>query len=258
MVSPLQFAQILLWLVAVVVFPQAVEQSAPPVPARIEAEATHGPFVSVSIPATVQPESVQIAYHLSGPFGGYYSSIKPVLVSGSYRIFTTVGGKRANHVKIVVFAPDCEPIQFDVPLDATARAGRTFQCQAAKIVNLTGQITPPELARRTNADLVIDYEPDWVMKFFGVMDGPLVTFRVTETTPKADGTFQVGLPLFAKDAADSSAEPRASFRLSLIEKQTLNSLSDDLVPEASEFRLPQRTLRISSQYPDRLKFVSAQ
>jgi hypothetical protein len=256
--SPASLAQIVFWFLLAVVSPQVGEQSVPPFPRHLPTQATYGPFVSISIPTTVSLDSVQIAYMLGGPFGGLSSSIRPTSVSRSYRIFTTVDKQRATDVKIVVLAPGCEIAKFDVHLDSTAHAGRTFQCQPAKTVDLSGQINPPELALRKDVELVIDYEPVWVNYFFGIMDGPLSHFRVAETIPKPDGTFRVNLPLFAIDAADTSDQPRSSFRLSLIEKQTLRSIAEDLVPEASEFRLTQRTLRISPQYPDGLKFVSAQ
>jgi hypothetical protein len=224
----------------------------PPIPIQ----ATNGPFVSVSIPRTVPIDSVQLAYAIVGPFGEIYTETRPAAVSRSYRIFTTADNKKANEGKIVVFAPGCEIAKFDVLLSSGASATRAFECKSAKTTRLSGRISPPELARDKNAELVIDYEPDWVMEFFGVSDGSLVHFRVVETTPKTDGTFEADLPIFAGDNENSWPLPRASFRLRLIDKQTLNSIANDLVPESSEYRSPLRSLKISMHYPRGLNFIS--
>jgi hypothetical protein len=224
---------------------------------QIPQQGTKGAYVAVTLPSDIPSESIQIAYQLVGPFGGFSSYAKQIAGANSYRIFTTVGGKKAKRARIVVFTPTCEPQQFDVPLPATAQAHVEFRCQPAATVMLSGKISPPGLARRDNAVVEVWYEADWVGDFFEILDGPGTQFRFATVPSAPDGSFRVRLPVFARDSQDHSDLPRAAFWLRLIDSRTGNGFADYLVPERSEFGTPEHWLRIRTEYPDGLKFVPA-
>jgi hypothetical protein len=82
-------------------------------------------------------------------------------------------------------------------------------------------------------------------------------FRLATVSPDANGVFQVDLPYFTADDADSSSQARANFRLMLRDSETWNHIASNLEPEVPELRLKVPGLRILSHYPNGLKFTAA-
>jgi len=115
------------------------------------------PSVSVLLPADIPSENVQISYFLIGPFGGYcgYTKQRPGLQS--YEISTSVEGKTASEIRMIVYASGCEIKTFVLPVTEGSRPKQEFACQRAATVHLSGRIEPTELARENNAELVIEY-----------------------------------------------------------------------------------------------------
>jgi hypothetical protein len=214
----------------------------------------NSPSVSVLLPPNIPSETVQISYFLIGPFGGYGSYTKPGPGLQAYDISASVEGKPASEIRIIVYAAGCEIKTFVLPLTDFSRVEQEFECQRASTVKLSGQIVPVELARRDNAELVVEYMAYWAHGFFGITDGIVTEFRVASVSPDSNGVFQVQLPYFSSDVAASS--PReASFRLMLIDSKTWNPLASELGSELPDLRLKGQGLPIRSDYPDGLKFT---
>jgi len=74
------------------------------------------PSVSISLPANVPSETVQISYFLIGPFGGYGSYTARRTGVDSYEIPTIVEGKAATEIRMIVYASGCEIQRFVIPL----------------------------------------------------------------------------------------------------------------------------------------------
>jgi hypothetical protein len=214
------------------------------------------PCFSVSLPPNTPSETVQIAYYLVGPFGGHggYTEQRPGL--HAYEIATSVEGKAATEIRIIVYASGCEMQTFVVPLADDPKVEQEFECQPVPSVILSGQITPNELVQDKNAELIIIYVAYWSHKFFGIVDGAVVDFRLASASPDSNGMFQVDLPQFGADAAPSASELRASLHLILRDAKTWNSIASNLEPEVPEFRSEDRSLRIQSYYPSGLKFTA--
>lgn len=214
------------------------------------------PSVSVLLPANIPSENVQISYFLIGPFGGYggYTKQRPGLQSSE--ISALVEGKAAHEIRMIVYASGCEIKTFVLPLVGDSRLKEKIECQRAATVQLSGQIAPPELVRENNAELVVDYMAYWAHGFFGIGDGMVTEFRLATVSPDSNGVFQVELPYFTADAADSPSQPRASFRLMLRDSKTWNHIASNLEPEMPELRLKTHGLRILSHYSDGLKFTA--
>ena len=66
------------------------------------------PSISISLPVCVPSETVQIAYHLVGPFGGYGGYSQQRAGVRSYEIEASLEGKAATGAKLIVYAPGCE------------------------------------------------------------------------------------------------------------------------------------------------------
>ena len=129
-----------------------------------------------------------------------------------------------------------------------------FECERTLKVQLSGQIAPVELARRDNAELVVDYMAYWAHGFFGITDGMVTEFRVASISPDSNGVFHVQLPYFSSDVAPSSPK-EASFRLMLRDSKTWNPLASELESELPDLRLKGLGLPIRSYYPEGLKFT---
>jgi hypothetical protein len=216
----------------------------------------NSPSVSVLLPPNIPSETVQISYFLIGPFGGYGSYTKPGPGLQAYDIPASVEGKPASEIRMIVYAAGCEIKTFVLPLTEASRVEQEFECQRASTVKLSGQIVPVELARRDNAELVVDYMAYWAHGFFGIADGIVTEFRLATVSPDSNGVFQVQLPYFSSDVAASSPKERASFRLMLRDSKTWNPLASELESELSDLQLKGRGLSIRSHYPDGLKFTS--
>ncbi len=78
------------------------------------------PTVSISLPAHIPSETVQIRYLMSGSFGGY---VEPKPGQTGYEIEASVGGEPAKSIKVLVYAPD--------------RSFRTFELELARTSNST-------------------------------------------------------------------------------------------------------------------------
>jgi hypothetical protein len=221
---------------------------------RTLAQADDMPFVSIALPPNVPSESVQISYHLVGPFGGYGGYAAQQFNVTSYQIPTTVDGKRATEIRAIVYAPGCEIQKFVIPLTAQSPVSREFACQRVEEVRLSGQIVPNELARYANAELVITYMAGWAHGFFGVADGPVTQFELAKITPHADGRFDVDLPMISQEATHS--ELQASVCLMLRDSRTLNHIASNLEPDDAEFRPEDRCLQTRTSYPAEMKFTA--
>jgi hypothetical protein len=211
--------------------------------------------VSISLPANVPSETVAIAYHLIGPFGGYGGYAKQLAGLHSYEISAVVEGKAATEIRIIVYATGCEIQKFVLPIAQDSRIRQEFECQHVPTVTLSGQIVPIELVRDKNAELVVTYMAEWAHAFFGIADGMVTEFRLATVIPDANGTFQVELPYFNADATATSQRP-ASFRLILRDSKTWNRIASNLESEIGELKHEDHSLRIQSHYPNGLKFTA--
>ena len=230
----------------------ALQSSASQTPSRPEIS----PSVSISLPPSIPSETVQIAYHLVGPFGGYGGYTEQQAGLHFYEIAASVEGKAAIEIRMIVYASGCEIQTFVLPLADDSRVKQEFECQRVPSVMLSGQIVPNDLVRDKNAELIITYMAFWAHEFFGIVDGPVAEFRLATVSPDANGMFQVDLPHFSADAMPSSSQPRASLRLMLRDSKTWNHIASNLEPEVPEFRFEDHSLRIRSYYPSGLKFTA--
>jgi hypothetical protein len=213
------------------------------------------PSVSISLPPSVPSQTVQISYFLIGPFGGdgdYASQRSDV---HSYEIPTAVDGKAATEVRMIIYASGCEIQTFVLHLTEGLAAKQGFPCHRVPTVTLSGRITPSELVAGRNVEVVVTYMAFWAHKFYGIADGMVTQFRVATVSPNLNGMFQVDVPYFSADAAASSKELRASFRLMLRDSQTENPVVWNLEPEMPELRAEDHSLQIRSHYPEGLKFT---
>jgi TonB family protein len=211
--------------------------------------------VSVSLPANVPIETVQIFYFLIGPFGGYggYAEQRPGL--HSYEIPTMVEGKAASEVRMIVYASGCEMNTFTLSLTGHSKIKQNFECQRAATVHLWGKIAPSNLARESNAEVVVSYMALWAHEFFGIRDGMVSEFQLATVSPDSQGAFDVDLPYFAADVAAAPFQRKASFSLKLCDSETGNLIAYNLTPTAPDLRLEEPALRILARYPDVVEFT---
>lgn len=214
------------------------------------------PSVSISLPSNVPSEMVQIFYHMVGPFGGSGGQIGQKADLHSYHISTSVDGKAATEIKMIIYAQGCEIEAFVVPLEEGSRVKKEFECQPVRRVTLSGQIVPNDLILDKNAELVINYLASWSHAFFGITDGPVAVIRLATVIPDASGMFQVDLPEFREESIPSASRTKASLRLMLRDSKTWNPIAHNLEPELAELRSEDHGLRIRPDYPSGLKFIA--
>jgi hypothetical protein len=215
------------------------------------------PSVSVLLPPSVPSETVQIVYQLTGPFGGVSSYADPKPDLHSYEIDASVDGKAARDIRMIVYAPGCEIQTFFFSLKADSAIKQEFECQHVPAVLLSGQIVPDQLVRNNkNAELDVDYMAPWGDRFFGILDGAVLYFKIASVRLDAKGRFQVKLPYFDVDSKLSRPQPgyQSSFHLSLCDSDTGNPIAWNLEPELSDFASEVHELEIRPFYPAGLRF----
>ena len=151
------------------------------------------PRVSLALPPGIDSETVHIEYFLTGPFGGYGSFVHPEKGKASYDIDPFVEGRAANNIKIVAYFPGCEVATLDFTFSG-APVERALDCRPLGSVLLRGQIVPSSLTKNQNAEIEVSYLAMWSHSFFGIMDGPVTTFRLGAVRPDSDGAFEIMLP----------------------------------------------------------------
>jgi hypothetical protein len=132
--------------------------------AQVSSRQDTSPAVSISLPADIPPETVQIRYFMSGTFGGYGTYIEPLQDLRSYRINAFVQGQAATAIKILVYAAGCEIMTFDLSLSQNPNPQEHFICAALPKVSLSGQLQS-ELIREHNTELVVSYMAYWQTTF---------------------------------------------------------------------------------------------
>jgi|HubBroStandDraft_6_1064221.scaffolds.fasta_scaffold245760_1 hypothetical protein len=214
------------------------------------------PTVSISLPADIPSETVQIRYLMAGSFGGYGGFIEPRPNQTSYEIDASTQGKPANSIKILVYAAGCKIQTFDLDLTRVSYPKGRFVCELLPQIRIDGEI-PSDLMRHENAELNVSYMAFWASRFLGIADGPVTEFQVVKTMPDPDGSFRVDIPAFSADNTGSAYPGGASLRFTLRDSKTLNPIALNLSPEQAEYQSETHQLRILSSYPIGLKFVNS-
>ncbi|MGC9970131.1 MAG: hypothetical protein ABSE56_06045 [Bryobacteraceae bacterium] len=211
------------------------------------------PRISISFPPDVLSETVDIRYHMSGPFGGYGGFVRPQRDVHVYRIEAAVDGKPATGIKIIVYAPGCEIATFDEALSGLSTVPEEFTCRRLPSVSLSGKIIPKDVLRGRGPEVKVSYMAHWAHGFFGIVDGPVTAIPVATAIPDAEGFFQVQLPDFGRDPTAARADRDGAFLFWLREAETWNVISK---LEPSDFKSATGELRIQSWYPPDLTFAA--
>jgi hypothetical protein len=214
--------------------------------------------LTVILPPGVPSEKVHIGYVLGGRFGAHGDYVRPMADADSYSIPTSVEGKPAESIQMVVWAPGCETQTFTVTLRESAHNELQFECTTLRMVTLTGHIHPVDLIRRKPSEVAIWYLAEWECKFFGRVDCMVPQFEVATVQPDANGSFEVELPDFSSDSIAGDAKRwgafTGEFRVVLRETRTWNPIAS-LQTELTDLRTPGWGLKIMSTYPSDLVFV---
>lgn len=214
--------------------------------------------LSVVVPPGVPSETVQITYALGGSFGSYGQTVRVAPNVSTYSIPTTVEGKVAKGIQLVVWAPGCETRIYALELRGSRTHNLKYECLTLPPVTLTGRIQPFGAIAGKPAELAIFFLASWECQFFGWNDCMVPTMLVATVTPDADGAFRAQVPDFESDPG--IAKPKSvlgrsgDFLMLLRDPKTLNHIAE-LEPEIEELRAPGKGLKVLSAYPSDLTFV---
>jgi hypothetical protein len=212
------------------------------------------PTVSISLPANIPSETVEIRYLLIGPFGGYGGFIEPKPNKTDYEIEASTQGRPANSIKILVYATGCKFRTFNLDLTQIPNPIERFVCESLPQIRIAGKI-PSDLMLHENAELNVRYMAYWANSFFGTPDGPVIEFYLATTIPDSDGNFGLEIPDFSSDNIDSSHKDGASLSFTLRDSKTGNDIAFDLKPELPEYRSDTQQLKVLPSYPGVVKFI---
>lgn len=183
------------------------------------------PQVAVSIPATVDLDTLHMGYVLYGPFGAMGSYISPKPNVTEYNFNAHVNGVAATEVRMVLYAGGCKTQTFDLTAIGSD-AHTVFNCEPLPTVLLTGKVDGFEAfqGKEANANLEVTYLAEWLCDFFGFKDCMVTEFKIADVAPHSDGSFEVRLPDFTLDANHSSARSslQGEFQFLLRERRSGN------------------------------------
>ena len=215
-----------------------------------------GPQISITVPASVNSESLQGEYFQYGSsvtsFG--YVIAKPNV--SEYAIDAAVKGNPASRAKIVIYANGCQTQRFFVTVKEVATS-REFECKPLPSVALDGVVVPFEGFSGRDVQIEVTYMALWVADFFRVLrDAPATTFTVATAIPRSDGSFHVDLPDFTQDANEQAAGPglKGEFNLILRERHTGHVLAFLRQTDSS----PTGSLPLQASYPSVIRFEPRQ
>jgi hypothetical protein len=211
------------------------------------------PKVSISLLADVPTEEVSVHYFLYGPFGAQGGVVQETGTQ-LVQIPAAVGPKRAEQIKMFVWAPGCKITTFDIPIQEFSDIQESFSCSALRTVTLVGQISPAIQLRKRDTMVSVDYVAAWACDFFGLRDCMVPQISLGTTKLDAEGVFKIELPDFSADAIASDSDGGAELQLILRETKTFNIIAF-LEPESETLRANGGTLKISSFYPQNLIFA---
>ena len=209
----------------------------------------NSPTVSISLPANIPSETVEIRYVLIGPFGGYGGYIEPRPSQTLYEIEASTGGKPAQSNKILVYAAGCKFQTIDLDLTQIPNPKERFVCESLPQTSISGEVPAEMLC--DNAQMSVHYMAFWANTFFGIKDGAVPDFQLLTTTPDASGHFLIDIPDFSADNVASSYHGGATLSFRLRD----SNIAFDLKPERPEFRTESQQLKVLPVYPGGVKFT---
>jgi len=215
--------------------------------------------LTIVLPPGIPSETIRISYALVGSFGSHAQTTEIAANETSYTIATSVDGKPADTIQMVVWAPGCETRTHSLELRKSAIRRIMYECVPHPAVTLTGRIIPFEPTRAKDAELAIFYRAYWECEFFGWKDCMVPQFAVATVTPRSDGTFEVLLPDFASDpvvAVSGGSRTNGDFFMLVRDPKSLNHIAE-LEPELEDYRSGDGSLQSLTAYPSDLVFVPA-
>jgi hypothetical protein len=215
-------------------------------------EGEAAPF-EIRLPPEIRSEQVQYVYHLMGPFLNYRGRERAEPERNSYLIETSIDHQAADRLQVILYAPGCQIVTFEVRLSPEEERSREIPCEDLPSITFHGRVEMPETLRRQPYDILIRYMPFWQYDFFHLAEGQATEFRLALVTPDEHGAFDVQLPNFSKDAVTESHHRNAWIRFAAFEHGGGGFLCL-LTPANVQGGVSRYDLPIQSKYPKEVVF----
>jgi hypothetical protein len=210
------------------------------------------PAVSIELPPEIRSETVQIKYSMRGSFGGVGGFIDPKPGLRTIRVNASNDeGQAATSIKLIVYAPGCDFMTFNLLMGGAAIIPEQFVCNSLPKVSLSGKV-PNELIEGHNAEIVVTYNSYW---WGDCGDCTVTTFMLATVPTDKDGTFHAEFTDLSSRGNSSVPFSDGDLSLALRDSKTWNHLAAFLVPESPDLKTG-LGLKIQSSYPANLKFLS--
>jgi hypothetical protein len=175
------------------------------------------------IPKTVDTAELQIAYFLSGPFGGYSTYVRTAPKTWDFAIETAFEGKPASALKAIIYCPGYGIKTIHLPtLPETVSQGVDIGLEPLPQFQVSGKVL--DVGQPDRFQIEVEYFAHWGNKFFGISDGRTTTFKMGATTIRNDGTFEVMLPDFSRDPIVSAYSDKGYFGIRIRDPKTGNDI----------------------------------
>jgi len=232
-------------------------------PARVAG----APRVTITLPDSIEPQTVWIRYALVGP-GGTGGRIQTIPNVRQY----VVDGN-GHEVRIVVYAPGCQFGTYVVTPSDGSEGVERFECQTLATKTIHGHIDPEEIPRtiysetEKRLDIVGELEADWICNFFfapphasNVKIGgsclvptvPLANLGVLD--PARRGSFDIAIPDFGGDRAFRSNDGlRTDYIEMALHDKTVGAVMGIIKPKSAPSH--PSGLKVQASYPEEMTFA---
>lgn len=166
------------------------------------------PSLRLHVDGAADPSTVRVEYMLAGPFGGFRSQLRG---SANIDIPIVIDGQPARSLRAIVFCPGYRIARVEIP-DLVAQTDLRVALDALPVRRVTGKVEFVGNAVPRSFVLGIDVMVASSREFFGIVDGSLTTFDVTEAVVSSAGDFSVAIADLAEDRTLQSAHESSVFR----------------------------------------------
>lgn len=234
------------------------------------------PRIIIYLPDNLPPEVVWMRYALYGPegSGGRISRGESLKAEPNFRhyISAVFGGAPARYAKVVIYAPGCQFVTYDLDLESGSDITEQFQCDSLPTRTVHGFLRPDKIPSNTylaekKLDIAAYEDGNWACRFLlqqrreatiiqvgSCLGSDIPLGTVGEIDPARGGIFAITIPDFTRDPMFDKFAEHGKFgviELALREKKIGRMLATIRPDDGSELGL-----NVQAEYREPVTFTT--
>jgi hypothetical protein len=188
-----------------------------------------------------------MVYFMTGAFGGYGNFVNVEKGQADYDVVAAVKAVPAKKFQLISYLPGCQIEIREIRIQSP-KSTLQLACIPLAQIRLRGRVAPsPKVHSRDRIE--INYLAEWGFDFFGISDGPVTTFHISDVDLDPDGSFDFTVP----DLFVQSDLGEGEFQFLLVGSESGSSLT---ALHSSDSPGEFRGLKVKAVYPSVIRFVA--